>query len=160
MVKNAKIGQNTWVAHSADVIGNVEVGDECGIWYNATVRGDLNKITIGAGTNIQDGAVVHCDIQYPTIIGSMVSVGHNAVVHGCTVGNRTLVGMGAILLNGCKIGNNCIVGAGALVTEGKEFPDGTLILGSPAKVVRELTKEEIQEVENNAMSYIVIKNMQ
>ena len=160
MVKNAKIGQNTWVAHSADVIGNVEVGDECGIWYNATVRGDLNKITIGDGTNIQDGAVVHCDIKHPTVIGSMVSVGHNAVVHGCTIGNRTLVGMGAILVNGCKIGNNSIVGAGALVTEGKEFPDGSLILGSPAKVVRELTKEEIQELENNAMTYMMIKNVQ
>lgn len=160
MIKNAKIGENTWVAHSADVIGNVEIGDECGIWYNATVRADLEKITIGDGTNIQDGAVVHCDIQCPTAIGSMVSVGHNAIVHGCTIGNRTLIGMGAILLNGCKIGNNCLIGAGALVTEGNEIPDGSLVLGSPAKVVRKLTEEEIAELETNALSYMMIKNVQ
>lgn len=160
MIKNAKIGKNTWVAHSADVIGNVEIGDECGIWYNATVRGDLSKITIGAGTNIQDGAVVHCDLEYPCTIGSMVSVGHNAVVHGCTIGNRTLIGMGAILLNGSKIGNNCIIGAGSLVTQGKEIPDDSLALGSPAKVIRQLTAEEISELETNAMSYMMIKNIQ
>lgn len=160
MIKNAKVSPSAWVAHSADVIGNVEIGDECGIWYNATVRGDLNKITIGAGSNIQDGAVVHCDVHNPCTIGSMVSVGHNAVVHGCTIGNKTLVGMGAILLNGCKIGDNCIIGAGSLVTEGKEIPSGSLALGSPAKVVRKLTEEEIKELETNAMTYMMIKNIQ
>ena len=160
MIKNAKIPARSWVAHSADVIGNVEVGEECGIWYNATVRADLNKATIGDGSNIQDGAVVHCDLGHPCTIGSMVTVGHNAVVHGCTIGNRTMVGMGSILLNGCKIGNNCIVGAGSLVTEGKEFPDGSLILGSPAKVVRELTKVEIEKVEQNAVTYMMLKNVQ
>lgn len=160
MIKNAKIAKSAWVAHSADVIGNVEVGEECGIWYNATVRADLNKVTIKDGSNVQDGAVVHCDLAHPCEIGSMVTIGHNAVVHGCTIGNRTLVGMGAILLNGCKIGNNCIIGAGALVTEGKEFPDGSLILGSPAKVVRELTKEEIEKIEQNAITYMMLKNVQ
>lgn len=160
MVKNAKIPETSWVAHSADVIGNVEVGQECGIWYHATIRADLSKVTIADGSNIQDGAVVHCDLGHPCQIGSMVTVGHNAIVHGCTIGNRSLIGMGAILLNGCKIGNNCIVGAGALVTEGKEFPDGTLILGSPAKVVRELTKEEIEQIEQNAMTYMMLKNVQ
>lgn len=160
MIKNAKIPASSWVAHSADVIGNVEVGEECGIWYNATVRADLSKVTIGDGSNIQDGAVVHCDLGNPCTIGSMVTVGHNAVVHGCTIGNRTMIGMGSILLNGCKIGNNCIVGAGSLVTEGKEFPDGSLILGSPAKVVRELTKEEIEKVEQNAVTYMMLKNVQ
>lgn len=160
MIKNAKVDASAWVADSADVIGNVEIGQECGVWYNAVVRGDLNKITIGDGTNIQDGAVVHTDIQNPCTIGSMVSVGHNAVVHGCTIGNRTLIGMGAILLNGCKIGDNCIIGAGSLVTEGKEIPSGSLALGSPAKVVRQLTEEEIQKLETNAMTYMMIKNIQ
>ena len=160
MIKNAKVAKSDWVAHSADVIGNVEVGEECGIWYNATVRADLNKITINAGSNVQDGAVVHCDLEYPCEIGSMVTIGHNAIIHGCKIGNRTMVGMGAILLNGCKIGNNSIVGAGALVTEGKEFPDGVLLLGSPAKVVRELTKEEIEKIEQNAITYMMLKNVQ
>ena len=160
MIKNAKVAKSAWVAHSADVIGNVEVGEECGIWYNATVRADLNKVTINAGSNVQDGAVVHCDLSHPCEIGSMVTIGHNAIVHGCTIGNRTMVGMGAILLNGCKIGKNSIVGAGALVTEGKEFPDGVLLLGSPAKVVRELTKEEIEKIEQNAVTYMMLKNVQ
>ena len=160
MIKNAKVDASAWVAASADVVGNVEIGQECGVWYNAVIRGDLNKIIIGDGTNIQDGAVVHTDVQSPCTIGSMVSVGHNAVVHGCTIGNRTLIGMGAILLNGCKVGNNCIIGAGSLVTEGKEIPDGTLALGNPAKVVRELTKEEIEELETNAMNYMMMKNIQ
>lgn len=160
MIKNAKVDKSSWVAHSADVIGNVTIGEECGVWYHATVRGDLNKISIGDGTNIQDGAVVHCDVEHPCTIGSMVSVGHNAVVHGCTIGNRTLIGMGAILLNGCKIGDNCIIGAGALVTEGKEIPSGSLALGSPAKVVRQLTKEEIEKLETNAMTYMMLKNIQ
>lgn len=160
MVKNVKIPETSWVANSADVIGNVEIGQECGIWYHATVRADLNKVTIADGSNIQDGAVVHCDLTHPCTIGSMVTVGHNAVVHGCTVGNRSLIGMGAVLLNGCKIGADCIVGAGALVTEGKEFPDGTLILGSPAKAVRKLTKEEIDQIEQNALTYMMLKNVQ
>ena len=160
MIKYAKVAKTAWVAHSADVIGNVEVGEECGIWYNATIRADVNKVVIKVGSNVQDGAVVHCDYEHACEIGSMVSIGHNATIHGCTIGNRTLIGMGAILLNGCKIGNNSIVGAGALVTENKEFPDGALILGSPAKMVRELTKEEIEKIEENAVAYMMMKNVQ
>ena len=160
MIKNAKVNESAWVAHSADVIGNIEIGEESSVWYHATIRGDLNYVKIGAGTNIQDGAVVHVDNKCPCIIGSMVSIGHNAVVHGCTIGNKTLIGMGAILLNGCKIGNNCIVGAGALVTGKTEIPDGSLVLGSPAKVVRQLTEEEMKENEVNAMTYMCLKDVQ
>lgn len=160
MVKNAKVDKSAWVAHSADVIGNVELQEESSVWYHATVRGDLNYVKIGAGTNIQDGAVVHVDTEFPCQIGSMVSVGHNATVHGAVVGDRTIIGMGAILLNGCKVGSNCIVGAGALVTEGTEIPDGSLALGSPAKVRRKLTKEEIDGIETNAVTYMCLKNVQ
>lgn len=160
MIKNAKIDPSAWVAHSADVIGNVEIGEESSVWYHATIRGDLNYVKIGAGTNIQDGVVIHVDTGCPCEIGSMVTIGHNATVHGCTIGNRTLIGMGAILLNGCKIGKDCIIGAGALVTSNKEIPDGSLVLGSPAKVVRSLTEEEIKENEVSAMSYMCLKNVQ
>ena len=160
MIKNAKVDKSAWVAHSADVIGNIEIGEECSVWYHATVRGDLNYVKIGAGTNVQDGAVVHVDIDCPCEIGSMVTIGHNATIHGCTIGNRSLIGMGSILLNGCKIGNNCIVGAGSLVTGKMDAPDGSLILGSPAKVIRKLTEEEIQEIETNAMTYMCLKNVQ
>ena len=160
MIKNAKVDQSAWVAHSADVIGNVEIGEESSVWYHATIRGDLNYVKIGAGTNIQDGVVIHVDTGCPCEIGSMVTIGHNATVHGCTIGNRTLIGMGAILLNGCKIGRDCIIGAGALVTSNKEIPDGSLVLGSPAKVVRSLTEEEIKENEVSAMSYMCLKNVQ
>ena len=160
MIKNAKIDPSAWVAHSADVIGNVEIGEESSVWYHATIRGDLNYVKIGAGTNIQDGVVIHVDTGCPCEIGSMVTIGHNATVHGCTIGNRTLIGMGAILLNGCKIGRDCNIGAGALVTSNKEIPDGSLVLGSPAKVVRSLTEEEIKENEVSAMSYMCLKNVQ
>ena len=160
MIKNAKIDPSAWVAHSADVIGNVEIGEESSVWYHATIRGDLNYVKIGAGTNIQDGVVIHVDTGCHCEIGSMVTIGHNATVHVCTIGNRTLIGMGAILLNGCKIGRDCIIGAGALVTSNKEIPDGSLVLGSPAKVVRSLTEEEIKENEVSAMSYMCLKNVQ
>lgn len=160
MIKNAKVDQSAWVAHSADVIGNVEIGEESSVWYHATIRGDLNYVKIGSGTNIQDGAVVHVDTGCPCVIGSMVTVGHNATVHGCTIGDRSLIGMGSILLNGCKIGRDCIIGAGALVTEGKEIPDGSLVLGSPGKVIRKLTEEEIKQIEMNAMTYMCLKNVQ
>ena len=160
MIKNAKLGKGTWVAESADVVGNVEIGEESSVWYHATIRGDLNFIKIGSATNIQDGVVIHTDYQDPCVIGSMVSVGHNAVLHGCTVGDNTLIGMGAILLSGCKVGKHCIVGAGALVTGKMDIPDRSLVLGSPAKIIREVTDEEIKSNETNAMTYSCLKNVQ
>ncbi|MDP3178671.1 MAG: gamma carbonic anhydrase family protein, partial [Spirochaetaceae bacterium] len=128
-----------FVAASADVCGSVELGQDSSVWYGAVLRGDVASITIGAMTNIQDGCVVHVDSGRPCVLGEGVSVGHRAVVHACDIGSYSLIGMGAIVLDGAKIGEQCIVGAGSLVTQNKSFPPGSMILGSPAKVVRELT---------------------
>lgn len=138
-----------WVAESATVVGNIRLGEGASVWFGAVVRGDNELIDIGAGTNIQDNAVLHTDEGFPLSIGAGCTVGHRATLHGCTIGENTLVGMSATVLNGARIGRNCLIGAGALVTEGKEFPDNTLILGVPARVVRELS---LQAIENNRSS--------
>lgn len=143
-----------WIAPNAYVIGNVTLGRDVGVWFAATIRGDNDPIRIGDRTNIQDGAVLHSDPGSPLTIGSNVTIGHAAIVHGCTVGDGSLIGMGATILNGAKIGRNCIVGANALVTEGKEFPDNSLIVGSPAKVVRELSDEAIAGLGKSADGYV------
>ena len=157
-IKNASLKGNAWAGHGAVLVGNVTVGDESSIWYNAVVRGDQAEIVIGSGTNIQDGAVVHCSTGYPCHIGNSVSIGHNAVVHGCTIGHNTLVGMGACIMNGAVIGEDCLIGAGSLVTQGKVIPDGMLVLGSPAKVIRPLTEEEKKANQTNAITYMMMKN--
>ena len=126
------------------------------IWYNAVVRGDVERIEIGAGTNIQDCAVIHADSGFPAVIGSGVTVGHGAIVHGCQIGDGTLIGMGAIILNGAKIGRGCIIGAGALVTQGAVIPDGMLALGSPARARRPLTQEEIKANADSARHYVAL----
>ncbi|BAT71597.1 conserved hypothetical protein [Thermosulfidibacter takaii ABI70S6] len=149
-----KIGKDVFLAEGSFVIGDVEIGDNSSIWFNTVVRGDVNYIRIGNSTNIQDLTMVHVTTaKYPTIIGDNVTIGHRAMVHGCVIGNNCLIGMGAIILDGVKIGNNCLVAAGSLVTQGKEFPDGVLIMGSPAKVVRELTEEEIKGFQRLADHY-------
>jgi len=125
-----------WVAPDAHVIGSVVIGDEVGIWFGAVLRGDNEPIEIGARSNVQEGALMHTDPGFPMRIGIGVTIGHHAILHGCTIGNDTLIGMGATVLNGARIGRNCLVGANALVTEGKEFPDDSLIVGAPAKAVR------------------------
>ncbi len=127
-----QLGDPGWIAPDATVIGDVRLGRNVSIWWHATVRGDNDPITIGENTNIQDGSVLHTDDGVPLVIGANVTVGHMVMLHGCTIGDGALIGIGAVVLNGAKIGKNCLVGAGALVTEGKEFPDGTMILGSPA----------------------------
>ena len=137
------------ICPGAAVCGDATLGIGVSVWYNAVIRGDNGPIVVGAETNIQDGAVIHAK----TTIGCGCTVGHGAIVHGCTVGDNTLIGMGAVILNGAKIGSNCIVGAGALVTGKTEAPDGSMILGSPAKVVRPLTEEEIQRNRNSAVTY-------
>jgi len=147
-------GDEYWVAPEAQVIGNVSLGREVGIWFNAVLRGDNDLIDIGAGTNIQDGVVVHTDPGFPVIIGAGCTIGHRAIIHGCTIGENTLVGMGAIILNGAKIGMNCLVGAGALVTEGKMFPDNSLIVGSPAKIVRSLDDAAVERLRASAVRYV------
>lgn len=149
-----RIAASAWVADSAQVMGNVEIGENSSLWFGAIVRGDTETIRIGANTNIQDGSVLHADVGMPLTIGDNVTVGHQVMLHGCTVGDGALIGIGAIVLNGAKIGKGCIVGAGALVTEGKEFPDGSMILGSPAKAVRELTSAQKEGLIKSAIHYV------
>jgi carbonic anhydrase/acetyltransferase-like protein (isoleucine patch superfamily) len=152
--KQPLMGAGAWVADSAHVIGGVELGANVSIWFGAVLRGDNETIHIGDGSNVQEGSVLHSDMGKPLTIGQNVTIGHGVMLHGCTIGDETLIGIGAVVLNGAKIGQNCLVGAGSLVTEGKEFPDGHLIVGSPAKAVRELTPEQIQGLRRSAQSYI------
>ena len=148
------IDASAWVADSAQVVGNVRLGPDSSIWFGVVARGDTDTISIGRGTNIQDNSVLHADPGMPLVIGDNVSVGHQVMLHGCTVGDGSLIGIGAVVLNGARIGENCLVGAGALVTEGKEFPDGTMILGSPAKAVRQLSPEQIAGLKKIASHYV------
>lgn len=149
-----RIGNDCFVAPDAAVIGDVLLHDQSSVWFGCTLRGDNELIEIGRGTNIQDGSVLHTDIGIPLTLEPFVTVGHKAMLHGCYVGTHALIGIGATVLNGAKIGANSLVGAQALVTEGKEFPEGVLILGSPAKVIRELTEEEIAFLAESAQHYI------
>lgn len=149
-----RIAQSAWVADSAQVIGNVVLAEDVSIWFGTIIRGDTETITIGYGSNIQDASVLHADIGKPLTIGDNVTVGHKVMLHGCTIGDESLIGIGAVVLNGAVIGKNCLVGAGALVTEGKEFPDGSMIIGSPAKAVRQLTPEQIEGLKLSARHYI------
>ena len=136
------LGRGVYIARTAVVLGDVTLGDFSSVWYGAVLRGDLNRIIIGSGTNIQDNAVVHLADEFPTILGDFVTVGHSAIIHACTVGNECLIGMGCTILDGAVIGNQCLIGANALVTQGMKIPDGSLVLGSPAKIVRQLTLEQ------------------
>jgi len=149
-----RIHPSAWVAESAQVIGRVALGAQASIWYGAVLRGDNDRITIGERSNIQDGCVLHTDDGAPLTLGDGVTVGHQVMLHGCTVGDNSLIGIQSVILNGARIGRNSIVGAGALVTEGKEFPDGVLIVGRPAKVVRELTPEQIERLKWSAAHYV------
>lgn len=149
-----RVPASAWVADSAQVMGNVELGDDVSIWFNVVIRGDTECISIGAGSNIQDACVLHADIGKPLNVGSHVTVGHKVMLHGCTIGDGSLIGIGAIVLNGARIGKGCIVGAGALVTEGKEFPDGSMIIGSPAKAVRELSADQQAGLRLSALHYV------
>ena len=147
-----KSDENVFIADTAVVGGDVTLGKGVSVWFQAVVRGDEGPITVGENSNVQDGAILHSE----TRIGKNCTIGHGAIVHGCTVGDDTLIGMGAIVLNGARIGKNCIIGAGAPVTQGTDIPDGSLAFGSPAKVVRPLTDEEIAENHRNAMHYVEI----
>lgn len=143
-----------WIAPDANVIGAVTIGEDVGIWFGTTLRGDNERITVGRGTNIQEGVMVHSDPGFPATIGEGCTIGHHAIVHGCTIGDNSLIGMGATVLNGAKIGRNCLVGANALVTEGKEFPDNSLIVGSPAKVIRTLDDAAVEGLRRSAENYV------
>lgn len=148
------VGEDHFVAANATVIGHVRLLPESSIWFNCVLRGDNEPIEVGAGSNVQDGCVLHTDPGFPLTIGASVTVGHKVMLHGCTIGDNSLIGIGSTILNGATIGRNCLVGAHSLVTEGKSFPDGSLILGSPAKAVRELTEEEIAGMTESARHYV------
>jgi carbonic anhydrase/acetyltransferase-like protein (isoleucine patch superfamily) len=150
-----QIDATAFIAESAAIIGKVHLAAQVNIWFNATLRGDIELITLGEKSNVQESAVLHTDKGYPLSVGRMVTIGHQAMLHGCTIGDGTLIGIQAVVLNGAVIGKNCLVGAGALVTEGKHFPDNSLIIGSPAKVVRTLTEDEIRFIHENAENYAV-----
>ncbi len=149
-----QIHATAWVADNAQVIGNVTLAQDCSAWFGVVIRGDTEAITVGRGSNIQDGSVLHADPGMPLVVGEDVTIGHQVMLHGCTVGDGTLIGIQAVVLNGAKIGKNCLVGAGSLVTEGKEFPDGSMIFGSPAKAVRQLSAEQIEGLKMTAKHYI------
>ena len=149
-----RIDETAWVAESAQVIGRVALGAQASIWYGAVLRGDNEWITLGARANVQEGSVLHTDMGFPLTLGDDVTVGHQATLHGCHIGEGSLVGIQAVVLNGAKIGRGCLIGAGAVVTEGKEFPDGSLILGAPAKAVREVTPEQLARLKASAASYV------
>ncbi len=141
-----QIDPTAYVFDSAVVIGDVRMAAHSSVWPGATLRGDNDPIIIGRGSNIQDGSVLHTDVGFPLVIGEEVTVGHQVMLHGCTIGDGTLIGIQAIVLNGARIGKNCLIGAGALITEGKEIPDGSVVLGRPGKVVRTLTDEDIEMI--------------
>ncbi|MRU13858.1 gamma carbonic anhydrase family protein [Roseovarius sp. A21] len=148
-----KIARDTWIAPDANLIGKVVLEEAASVWFGCTLRGDNEEILIGAGSNVQENCVMHTDMGYPLVIGAGCTIGHKAMLHGCTLGENTLIGMGATVLNGAKIGKNCLIGAGALVTEGKEIPDGSLVMGAPGKVVRELDDKAIQGLRASALHY-------
>jgi carbonic anhydrase/acetyltransferase-like protein (isoleucine patch superfamily) len=152
--KAPKLGDGAWVADSAQVIGNVDLGANASVWFGVVIRGDNETIRIGRNTNVQDLSVLHSDAGVPLTLGDNVSVGHQVMLHGCTIGDGSLIGIQAVVLNNAKIGRNCIVGAGSVVTEGKEFPDNSLILGSPAKVVRTLDDKGLEMLRYIATHYV------
>jgi len=148
------VHESAWVADNAQVMGNVRLAEDSSVWFGVVIRGDTETISVGRGSNIQDNSVLHADMGLPLNIGENVTVGHQVMLHGCTIGDGSLIGIQAVVLNGAKIGKNCLVGAGSLVTEGKEFPDGSMILGSPAKAVRQLSPEQIEGLKMSAKHYV------
>ncbi|TAJ43653.1 gamma carbonic anhydrase family protein [Methanofollis fontis] len=154
MNHNLRIGDRVFVAENATLLGDVTIGDGSGIWFGAVLRGDRDRIVVGAGSNVQDNATVHVSAGHPAIIGDRVSIGHGAIVHGCTISDDVLVGMGAIVMNGSVVGEGSIIGAGAVVTEGRVVPPGSLVLGVPGKVVREVTGAERESILENARVYM------
>jgi len=147
-------GEGHFIAPSAAVIGNVTLCEDSSVWFGCTLRGDVERIEVGPRSNIQDGAVLHADPGFPTLIGRDVTVGHQAMLHGCTIGDGSLVGIGAVVLNGARIGKACLIGAGAVVTEGMEVPEGSLVLGVPAKIRATLSQEERELIAHNADHYV------
>ncbi len=148
-----EVSPDAWVAPDANVIGKVTLGPEASVWFGSNLRGDNEMITVGRGSNVQENCVFHTDMGYPLTVGEDCTIGHKVMLHGCTIGDNSLIGMGATVLNGAKIGKNCLIGAGALITENKVIPDGSLVMGVPGKVVRELDAQAIQRLTASAKHY-------
>lgn len=148
-----EIAEDSWIAPDANVIGKIVIEAGASVWFGVTLRGDNEVIHVGAGSNIQESSVLHTDMGFPLIIGKGCTIGHKAMLHGCTIGDNSLIGMGATVLNGAKIGRNCLIGAGALITEGKDIPDGSLVMGAPGKVVRQLDEAAIEGLKQSAIGY-------
>ena len=148
-----QISDDSWIAPDASVIGKIVIQEGASVWFGATLRGDNEEIVIGKGSNVQENSIMHTDMGYPLTVGEGCTIGHKALLHGCTIGDNTLIGMGAVILNGAKIGKNCLIGANALITENKVIPDGSLVMGSPGKVVRELDEQGIQGLRASALNY-------
>lgn len=153
-ISPTRIHPTVFVAETATIIGEVTIYPDASVWFGAVIRGDADKIVIGEGTNVQDGAIIHCDANLPTTIGKRVVIGHRAVIHGATIADNVLIGIGAIVLNGARVGEYSIIAAGSLVTEGQEIPPRSLVMGVPAKVVREVTQDEIKRITDGAQNYI------
>jgi len=148
-----EVAEDAWVAPDANLIGRVVLEAQASVWFGSTLRGDNEEIRVGAGSNLQENTVCHTDMGYPLVIGPGCTIGHKVMLHGCTIGANSLIGMGATILNGAKIGNNCLIGAGALITENKEIPDGSLVMGVPGKVVRSLDEAAIEGLKRSALGY-------
>ncbi len=148
-----KIESNAWVAHDANIIGNVEIGEKASVWFGATIRGDNEKILIGDGSNVQENCVLHTDHGFPLMIGTNCTIGHSVILHGCSIADNTLIGMGSTILNGAQIGKGCLIGAGSLITENKVIPDESLVMGSPGKVIRQLDIEIKESLITSALHY-------
>lgn len=156
MIFHRDVPHAAFIASNSTIIGDVLLGKDVNVWYGAVIRADKDRIVIGERSNIQDNCVVHTSTGHPVTIGAEVSVGHGAILHGCTIGSRVLIGMGSIVLNGATVGEGTIIGAGAVIPEGKVIPSGSLVLGVPGKVIREVTMEEIEGIEKNATSYVAL----
>lgn len=151
-----KISNTTFIAANSTIIGRCTIEDNSSVWFNATIRADVNEIVIGKNVNIQDGSVIHCDHEYAVSIADNVTIGHNVIIHGCSIGSNCIIGMGSVILDGAIIGKNCIIGANSLITSGKKIPDGSLVMGSPAKAVRELSFEEIEGISKSVAGYVAL----
>lgn len=154
-----EIDRTCFIADNAMIVGDVKMQSNTSLWYGACIRSDMDKTIIGRNTNIQDNSTIHNDFGSPTIIGNEVTIGHNCVIHGCTINDNVLIGMGTVILNGAQVGKNTIIGAGSLITQNKVIPEGVLCMGSPAKVIRKLTKEEITSIKESSVHYIDMANM-
>jgi len=153
-----QIPSSTYVAHSADVVGNVVLGNDVSVWHNSVIRGDFNSIVVEDSSNIQDNSVLHVDSNEPLHIGTNTTIGHGCIIHGCTIGNSCLIGMGSLIMNRAMIGSNCIIGAGTLITQDTKIPDNSIVLGRPGKISKQISQSDLEYINSNAKAYVALKN--